>query len=378
MVYIRSLSLHAFRNYAAAAIDGLEHGFVVLTGANGAGKTNCLEAISLLSPGRGLRGAAVADCQSADHPQTLWTVSAALIDKDGDEGRLGVGRDPQKPDKKIIRYNGNPVRNQEELGDILRCVWLTPQMDGLFLQGGTERRRFFDRLVAAFDPAHAGRMTRYEKAMRERLNLLKDSQDKNVKPDGVWLEALEQIMAETAVAIAATRLDGLEQLQNALDHNRSEDFPGAIMALDGELETALGRQTALQVEEICRTRLARFRQSDAITGRSGYGIHRTDWTVFHKDKNMTAAQSSTGEQKALLAAIIMAHAHLVSSRYGAPPVLLFDEIAAHFDAARRDALFDILNGLGGQIWVTGQDRKSFESLPSPCLVSVYGNSLGKL
>lgn len=378
MTHIRSLSFHAFRNYAATTLDGLNNGFVILIGENGAGKTNCLEGVSLLSPGRGLRGANVNECQSLDLPQTPWAVSAAIIDNDGDENRLGVGRDPQKPDKKIIRYNGNPVRNQDELGDILRCVWLTPQMDGLFLQAGSERRRFFDRLVAAFDPSHTGRMTRYEKAMRERLTLLKEADEKNIAPDDQWLSALEQIMAETAVAIAASRIDSLSQLGKAEKIDRADHFPSATMQLDGDIENALSKQAALAVEDHCKTKLRQFRQSDGQTGRSNYGVHRTDWVVNHHDKNMPAAQSSTGEQKALLTSIILAHARLIASRYGQPPLLLFDEVAAHFDSVKRDALFGILHELNGQIWFTGQDENAFTAARNAQFVSVHENTLQKL
>lgn len=378
MTHIQSLHLHAFRNYAAASVDGLERGFVILVGENGAGKTNCLEAISLLSPGRGLRGASVIECQSVAQPQTPWAVSSVIIDTDGEDGRIGVGRDPQKPDKKIFRHNGNAVKNQDELGRILRCVWLTPQMDGLFLEGGTERRRFFDRLVATFDPAHTGRMTRYEKAMRERLTLLKDATDKNAKPDAAWLDALEHIMAETAVAIAASRLDFLVQLQQAVAMDKMAQFPAAAMALDGDVENTLSRQSALATEDHCRARFKKFRESDGMTGRSNYGVHRTDWAVTYQDKNTAAAQTSTGEQKALLTGIILAHARLITSRFGAPPILLFDEIAAHFDNARRDALFDILGALNGQIWLSGQHKSPFESLPRAQLVSVRENTLQKL
>jgi len=379
MTYIQSLNLHQFRNYVnVTSISDLNRGFIVLIGDNGAGKTNCLEAISLLSPGRGLRGAPVMECQSRQATQTPWAISSIIIDNDGDDIQIGVGRNPQKPEKKTYRHNGNPVKNQEELARILRCVWLTPQMDGLFLEGSTERRRFFDRLVSTFDPAHTGRMTRYEKANRERLVLLKDAANRNIKPDTQWLNALEQIMSESAVAIAASRLDVLAQLQHVVAVDKITGFPDSLMTLNGDIENALSHKSALAVEDHCRIQLAKFRETDAMTGRSNYGIHRTDWIVIHRDKNIPAAQTSTGEQKALLTGIILAHARLITSRFGAPPLLLFDEVTAHFDDIRRDTLFNILHAMNGQIWLTGQRPSLFSSLISAQFVSVKENTLQKL
>lgn len=374
MTHINTLTFTAFRNYDHASVTGLDTGFIVLTGENGAGKTNCLEGISCLSPGRGLRGANVSECQSQKSSDP-WAVSALIIDNDGDGQRLGVGRDPQKPDKKIIRYNGETVKSQSDLGDILRAVWLTPQMDGLFLQGASERRRFFDRLVSTFDPAHAGRMTRYEKATRERLSLLKTAQDSGKHANAQWLAALEKIMAETGVALAAARLDTLSSLQNSIETNATPQFPRALCTLDGVIEQSLPKKSALGVEDMFRDKLAYFRHADGVTGRTHFGIHRTDFSVNHSDKNVNAAQCSTGEQKALLASVIMAHAHMVRARFGAPPLLLFDEIAAHFDASKRDALFDSLAHLGGQIWLTGQDKNSFEKIRSKTILSITKNAI---
>lgn len=377
MTHIASLNLTAFRNYEHAIIDGLDKNFIVLIGENGAGKTNCLEAISILSPGRGLRSAGVTDCQSQTVPEP-WAVSASIIDKDGDPTRLGVGRDPQKPDKKTVRADGTKLNNQDELGDILRTVWLTPQMDGLFLQGASERRRFFDRLVASFDGSHTGRMTRYEKAMRERLNLLKSQAEKGQSADPAWLAALETIMAETSVAIAAARLETRNRLQHVIEAERYTDFPQAELALDGEVEDALQHRTALSVEDMVIQRLAVMRNADGATGRTNFGIQRTDMRATYTDKNADAAQCSTGEQKALLTTIILAHARMVAARYDAPPLLLFDEVAAHFDVKRRDALFDILGGLGAQIWLSGQDERVFDAIISKQTISIINSNLTSL
>ena len=374
MTHITSLTLTAFRNYESASVEDLDTGFVILLGENGAGKTNCLEAISVLSPGRGLRGASVMECQSQNTPYP-WAVSASIIDNDGDPTRLGVGRDPQRPDKKTVRADGVTLKNQEELGDILRTVWLTPQMDGLFLQSSSDRRRFFDRLVASFDGSHTGRMTRYEKATRERLSLLKAEAEKGRKADPSWLSALETIMAETSVAIAAARIETRNRLQHVINSEKSENFPLALVELNGEIEEALHHRTALSVEDMALERLGAMRKADGITGRTNFGIQRTDMSVTYTEKNVNAAQCSTGEQKALLTTVILAHARMVAARYGTAPVLLFDEVSAHFDERRRDALFDILAGLKTQVWLSGQDAKAFDAIADKQILTIRDNLL---
>lgn len=374
MTYISSLTLNAFRNYDTASVDGLGDRFVILIGENGAGKTNCMEAISLLSPGRGLRGASVPDCQSSTLT-TPWAVSASIIDPDGDDARLGVGRDPQKTDKKIVRHNGETVKSQQDLGDILRTVWLTPQMDGLFMQGTSEKRRFFDRLVASFDAGHTGRMTRFEKAMRERLNLLKTSYEKQTPLDATWVKGLENIMAETAVAIAAGRNNMLNILQTHIDTLPYADFPKAQLSITGDAENDLEKSPALAVEDHMKHKLEQTRQVDGLSGRTAIGAHRLDFNAFYTDKNVNAAQCSTGEQKSLLTSIILAHASMVEARFGAPPLLLFDEICAHFDEKRRDALFEILGHFNAQIWLSGQDQKAFQTINDKSLISVQNNTL---
>lgn len=367
MTRINSLTLTSFRNYESASIDNLDAPFVVLIGDNGAGKTNCLEGISALSPGRGLRGAKVTDMQS-HISQAPWAVSSIIMDHDGDATRLGVGRNPDRMHKKIIKCDGDLVKNQNDLGDILRTIWLTPQMDGLFLQGVSDRLRFFDRLVATFDPAHAGRLTRYEKATRERLNILRDDMK---TPDPVWLSALETIMAETSVAIGAGRVDMLTYLHDAMQG--TDDFPDADIRLNGDVENNLQSQSALSVEDMIREKLAFMRGADAQTGRTNFGVGRTDMVVTFIDKNADAAQCSTGEQKALLTSIILAHARMIAARFGAPPLLLFDEVTAHFDTKRRDALFGVLADLGGQIWLTGQDLNAFDAIKHKNMIEIKDN-----
>lgn len=367
MTRISSLTLTSFRNYESVSINYLDSLFVILIGDNGAGKTNALEGLSALSPGRGLRGARVMDMQSQEHAAP-WAVSVELMDNDGDTTRLGVGRNPDRPDKKIIKCDGELVKNQNDLGDILRTIWLTPQMDGLFLQGVSDRLRFFDRLVATFDPAHAGRLNRYDKATRERLNILRDD---TKTPDAIWLSALETIMAETSVAIGAGRVDMLGYLRDAMDGGC--DFPDTEIHLNGDVEIMLGGQSALSVEDMIREKLEYMRNADAQTGRTNFGVGRTDMVVTFTDKNANAAQCSTGEQKALLTSIILAHARMVLARFGAPPLLLFDEVTAHFDSRRRDALFEILADLGGQVWLTGQDVNAFNTIKNKKMIEIKNN-----
>lgn len=374
MAYLSSLSLHGFRNYDTCPINDLNNGFVVLVGENGAGKTNCLEAISILSPGRGLRGASVMDCQSQS-TQSPWAITSQITDQSGDIIHLGVGRNPEKPTKKIVRADGNTLKSQAELGEILRTIWLTPQMDGLFLQSSSERRRFLDRLVATFDPAHTGRMARIEKATRERLNLLKSHAEKNTPLDTAWLNGLENIMAETSIAIAAARIDTLTTLSSVIDTKNFDNFPKATLSLNGDIERMLQNKSALATEDFAKEQFQSSRMLDGQTGRTNFGINRCDLTAIYSDKNMPAGQCSTGEQKALLTTIILAHADMVAKRYGAPPVLLFDEMSAHFDPKKRDALFEILNNMQGQVWLTGQDSDTFSSIQNKQSFTIKKNQL---
>lgn len=344
-------------------MDDLHAGLIVLTGPNGAGKTNILEAISLLTPGRGLRSATSEEMirRSADSPTsipsvkrgTLWSI-AATVDTGGAAVQLGTGID--EGGKRIVRINGVAAA-QMALADYLSCIWLTPQMDRLFLDSSGGRRRFLDKLIFAFDAAHAGRVTRYENAMASRSKLLREGQG-----DQSWLKSLESQMAETGVAIAAARLDFLSRLQRACDlahENEETFFPKAGLSLSGTVEELLSKTPAVEVEELFAYQLLQSRNRDADAGGAATGPHRSDFLVRYRAKDMPADQCSTGEQKALLIGIILAHARLLQAERGRPPILLLDEVAAHLDENRRAALFDLLARIGGQVWMTGTDESLF-------------------
>ncbi len=355
MSYLLSLKLHNFRCYEQAALGDLGSGLIVLHGPNGAGKTNVLEAVSFLSPGRGLRGAKVMEMQCRDAGEP-WAVAAQVETKHG-AVRLGTGLDAQT-EKRTIRINGENAKSQSALADYVSCVWLTPQMDRLFIDAARERRRFLDRLVFAFDPGHSGRTTRYENAMRQRSKLLQDDDT----PDIAWLDALESQMAETGTALAAARLEFTQRLQRACDKSDSEFFPQANISVNGTIEELLGNAPALEVEEMFAYQLKQSRGQDARAGGAVTGPHKSDLAVRYAAKDMAADQCSTGEQKALLIGLILAHARLIAAERGAPPILLLDEVAAHLDETRRAALYDLLESLGGQVWLTGTEEKLFEAV----------------
>ncbi|MCB1532870.1 MAG: DNA replication/repair protein RecF [Alphaproteobacteria bacterium] len=354
MSFVSTLKLHNFRCYQQVAFESLQSGLIVLHGPNGAGKTNVLEALSILSPGRGLRGAKVMEmqCQSAGQP---WAVSASVTSNYGSV-QIGTGLEAEK-EKRIVRINGENARGQNALAEHLACVWLTPQMDRLFLDSSRERRKFLDRLVFAFDPGHSGRVTRYENAMRQRSKLLQEG-----KGDPAWLTGLEAQMAETGVAIAAARLDFIQRLQTACEGVDHSHFPLSRLRAKGTLEELLSSAPALEVEEMFNYQLSESRGVDMLTGGAATGPHKSDLSVHMAEKNMPADQCSTGEQKALLIGIVMAHARLIAAERGAPPILLLDEVAAHLDENRRAALYDLLLDLGGQVWLTGTDYSLFEAI----------------
>lgn len=360
MPYISDIQLTNFRNYAQSGFNGLSDGFVVLYGENGAGKTNILEAVSLLCPGRGLRGAKITEIQNNQLPQP-WAVSAKAVTDYGDV-RLGTGRDGAS-DKRLIRINGETAKSQNHLGEYISCLWLTPQMDGLFTGGASDRRRFFDRLIAAYDASHNGRLGRYENALRQRTKVLID--DKNT-PDPDWLSALEKTIAETGVALAAARLDFIERLNkvtaNLHQTHATGDFPQASFVLVGEVEAWLESMSALETEDKFTQKLEAMRIADTQTKTANFGVHKCDIQTTHLDKNSDAGQCSTGEQKALLTGIILAHRHMLAKAKTQMPLLLLDEVAAHFDLKRRSSLFEFLQELGGQIWMTGTDKNLFDPI----------------
>lgn len=353
------IKLHNFRCYELATIKDLSSGLIVLSGVNGAGKTNILEAVSLLSPGRGLRGARVMEIQKNDS-DVPWAVAGLFHSRYGDEVRLGTGLDPnsrQGAEKRTVRINGNAVKSQAALGEYLSCVWLTPQMDRLFMDSSRERRKFLDRLIFAFDPGHAGRISRYENALSQRSKLLREG---NV--DVAWLSGLEQQMAETGIAISAARLDFVNRLQAACEVADKTHFPLASLKVTGVIEGLLGNSPALEVEDAFKYQLAESRARDGITGGATTGPHKSDLLVVYADNNIPASQCSTGEQKALLIGIVLAHARLIKAERGSPPILLLDEVAAHLDEGRRDALYKILQDLGAQSWLTGTENNLFSSI----------------
>jgi len=356
-VAVTRLMLADFRNYRAARLTlGTEP--VVLTGPNGSGKTNLLEAVSFLAPGRGLRAARLSDVdrrQDADDDPSLsrgWAVAATVRTRRG-MLRIGTGRDGTVGERRIVRIDGEPVRGQAQLSERLGVIWLTPSMDRLFTEGLGGRRRFLDRLVLGFDPAHASRVTAYEQALRERARLLRDW-----PADASWLVALEEVMAEQGVAIAAGRRETVRQLDTACA-DAEGPFPRARLTVIGALENWLDVIPALAAETRFAAELAANRQNDAQAGGAILGPHRSDLRVRLVEKGTAAELASTGEQKALLISILLAHARLQQATRGEPPLLLFDEIAAHLDANRRAALFDALRRFDSQVWLTGTDAALF-------------------
>lgn len=358
MPHFKSLTLTAFRNYELASLDKLGNNFIVLTGANGSGKTNILEALSLFAPGRGLRKSALDVMQNNELSQPSWAVSTRIASDYG-EIPMGVGYD-QSSGRRITRIKGKDVRAQSELSEYMSLLWLTPQMDGLFLDSGSERRRFFDRMIfTSFDGAHAGRLTRYENAMRQRNKLLQDDEFNDT-----WIDSLELDMAETGVAIAASRLDFIYRLNGAsrkfAETGLLKSFPMGEFTAFGYLENKLAeRHSAVSCEEQFLTLLRDSRRIDAKRGGTSDGPHKTDFKVQHLKKNMAASQCSTGEQKALLTGIVLAYAQMVREEKNIMPVLLLDEIAAHYDKDRRAELFALLYAMGGQVWITGTDQDIF-------------------
>ena len=357
------LKLADFRNYASLVLD-LAPGLVVFSGDNGAGKTNLLEAISLLSPGRGLRRATYEE-MARNGAVSGFAVHALLEGSFGTceigSGTVGrgapPGREPEAEAGRRVRINQTAAA-AEDLLDWLRVLWLTPAMDALFTGPGGDRRRFLDRLVLAIDAGHGSRTLRYEKAMRGRNRLLAEG-----SRDRRWFEAIESEMTELGVAIAAARCEMVRLLSATIDRvPESSPFPQAGLGLSGSIETMVGDMAAVEVEQGFRELLAAGRERDRAAGRTLEGPHRADLRVRHRPKEMPAELCSTGEQKALLVGIMLAHARLSGEVSGKATVLLLDEIAAHLDAGRRAALFDMLEELGCQTFMTGTDAALFSSL----------------
>ena len=369
MAAVSRLSLTDFRSYASASLEPAP-GFVLLYGENGAGKTNLLEAVSMLAPGRGLRGATLS-AMGRLGGSGGWAVAATLSplphaggvgggpvesplsgeqslpptafrEREG-EVRLGTGTLAASPERRQVRINGAPA-SVNSLSEWLSVLWLTPAMDRLFTGSAGERRRFLDRLVLALEPSHAHHASRYEAAMRARNKLLAEA-----RPDEAWLASLELAMAEHGAAGAEARSRTVAALAERLAGVRDDEFPRAEIALEGSHDGDLART------------LKANRSRDAAAGRTTEGPHRTDLLVVHRAKRMPAASASTGEQKALLLGLVLAHAELVTERRGEPPILLLDEVAAHLDPKRRAALFSRLEGRG-QVWMTATEAALFEGV----------------
>jgi DNA replication and repair protein RecF len=335
-VPVSRLTLTNFRSYGSATLEP-SRGFVLLFGENGAGKTNLLEAVSMLAPGRGLRGVALSEMARLGGSGG-WAVAARF-----EATEIGTGTLASAPERRQVRVNG-ATASVNSLSEWLSVLWLTPAMDRLFTGSAGERRRFLDRLVLALDPSHAHHATRYDAAMRARNKLLAEE-----RWDEAWLASLEAAMAEHGVAIAEARQRTVQALDERLANAPDDEFARAAIALEGwdngDLTTLLGAN----------------RQRDAAAGRTTEGPHRQDLMVVHRAKQMPAASSSTGEQKALLLGLVLAHGELVADRRGEPPILLLDEVAAHLDPKRRAALFARLEGRG-QVWMTATEAALFDGI----------------
>ncbi len=365
---LRRLTLRDFRSYGDAALE-LDGRPVALSGLNGAGKTNLLEAVSYLAAGKGLRGAAVAELGRrlpGEAAGRAWSVSTA-VQGQGVPAQLGTGVESAGALRRTVRLDGETVA-PGRLADIVRLVWLTPAQDRLFLEGGSERRRFLDRLAFAAEPAHAAAANAYERALRERLRLLTDG-----PADPVWLDALEARLGEEGVRLAHVRARTPDALQAEIDARADRPFPQALLDLSGEVDTFLAdvraagdgsRPDASTDAPRLAEAFARTRTRDAAAARSLTGPHRTDLLVRHREKDRPAAECSTGEQKALILNVVLAQAARLSRAESSPnPILLLDEVAAHLDAKRRAALFEEITALGLQAFLTGTDRALFQHRP---------------
>jgi DNA replication and repair protein RecF len=344
------LSLNNFRNHRDALIEA-GPGFVLLSGPNGAGKTNVLEALSLLTPGRGLRQVPIAEMSRSDGPGG-FAVAARL----GDQTEIGTGTTSSTPDRRQVRINGAPAA-VNSLGERLSVLWLTPAMDRLFTESAGGRRRFLDRLTLALEPSHAHHAARYEAAMRARNKLLAEP---GADPD--WLTALEMQMADHGAMLGEARKLTVEALTGTLEGLPDDDFPRASLTLDGWSSGNLAMV------------LKANRSRDAAAGRATDGPHRQDLIVTHLAKDQPASRSSTGEQKALLLGLVLAHGELVATRRGAPPILLLDEVAAHLDPGRRASLFDRLEGRG-QVWMTATEAALFDGIADASRFHVEGGTI---
>ena len=373
---VTRLTLTDFRNYAFLRLNA-ELAPIVITGENGTGKTNILEAVSFLTPGRGLRGARLADIkrltpalvpdeyQPTEISNSNWAVSA-VVQRDGDEIEIGTAversareddeEESRSFDRRIVKVNGNKVSSQSELGKYISAIWLTPQMDRLFRGGSQPRRSFLDRLVYAFDLEHAKRTANFEHLYKQWYQLLKSG-----CRDNTWLVSLEESMAALGVAIAAARREQIAKLNRFIETEPDDVFPNVVLELDGEIEKMLDTSPAIEVEDFYASRLCEQRRN-VLYNDTVDGINRTDFKVFYKKKRMPAELCSTGEQKSLLISIILAQSKCQTLHQGFAPVLLLDEVVAHLDDIKREALLEKIRELRVQAWITSTDPDLFGSL----------------
>jgi DNA replication and repair protein RecF len=354
---VERLSLNDFRSYPSLDLH-VSNRIIVLTGDNGAGKTNVLEALSLLCPGRGMRRAELSEYARADGCGG-WAVSVELAAQEMTV-QLGTGVEAgERPGVRKCRIDRTGVSSSTAFADHVRVVWLTPSMDGLFIGGSSDRRRFLDRLVLAVDCNHGARVNALERALRGRNRLLEER-----FADSAWLDAAEREVAELAVAVAAARHETIARLSILINRHRETNsaFPWAEIAVSGDLEQLVAEQPAVIAEDIFRRLLRDNRRRDAAARRTLAGPHLSDLGVRHGPKGTAAARASTGEQKALLVGLVLAHARLVADMSNIAPLILLDEVAAHFDSLRRAALYESLQALGSQVWLTGADPAAFADL----------------
>src|SRR5579863_684925 len=355
---VRRLTLSNFRNYRAATLKAGSRP-IVLYGPNGAGKTNLIEAISFFAPGRGLRRATLEEVAFREGDGS-WAVA---VEVEGALGLATLGTGIERPAdqtetlSRACRIDREPVGSAVAFADHVRVIWLVPAMDTLFAGAPSERRRFLDRLALAVDAEHAGRVNALDRALRSRNRLLEDR-----SPDAQWLDAVEHETAELAVAVASLRAETVSRLAAELASRRGSAFPPAEIALDGWMEKLIPAHPAVEIEERYRAVLRDNRARDAAAGRTLDGPHLTDLSVVYADKGIAAADASTGEQKALLIGLVLAHARLIAEMSGFAPVLLLDEVVAHLDPSRRAALQTELAALGAQAWMTGADPALFAEI----------------
>lgn len=372
---VRRLTLVNFRNYKYLRLN-FNSPFIILGGENGSGKTNVLEAVSFLSQGRGLRNAKLSEIKTFDflanqQPSPIfinnngWAVSAQ-IEKFGDEFNIGTAvesfvkeseyNEIKEVERRIVQVNNQKLSSQNELGNYLSIIWVTPQMDRLFQTGAQLRRNFLDRIVCTFDIEHARRISSYDNLYRQWLQILKSG---NINTS--WLNALEEQMSGIGVAIAAARREQVQKLNTFIEQNPDDIFPDAFLSLDGTIEKMLEDKPAIYVEDFYRESLFNLRRN-ILFNDSSNTFNKTDLCVLYKKKNVPAALCSTGEQKALLLSIILAHAKSLLYTRGVSPILLLDEVAAHLDNAKKEAFLTKINSLKLQAWLTTTDLSEFTNL----------------